>query len=177
MIEMISQLSKITCQAEFIRFDCFCLDIYAEIMYKYYMNEFCLKEHLAARKMMIKDLSSLSGIHASTLSDIINGKVSPRTRTLGRIASALQLSPSELYRQPEAPVSKSGPDMPALPQNGKSPVQNDLYIGNLLFRRLRANPATSRLNLSEQAVLNMDASYLEKLADFLQQIELRFGRS
>lgn len=52
--------------------------------------------------MTLKDLSQVSGISQSNLSNYLNGKISPTLDTLKRIASFLDIEVVELFKEKES---------------------------------------------------------------------------
>lgn len=58
-----------------------------------------LKEILTQRGITLKDFSALSGISQSNLSNYINGNISPTLDTLNKIASNLNISTVELFKE------------------------------------------------------------------------------
>lgn len=56
-----------------------------------------IKEILSQKGMTLKDLSQLSGITQSNLSNYLNGNISPTLDTLIKIASYLEVDIRELF--------------------------------------------------------------------------------
>ncbi|AOR23004.1 helix-turn-helix domain-containing protein [Clostridium taeniosporum] len=64
-----------------------------------YIGEF-LKSKRIEKKLTLKDLSDLSGVGPSTISDIETGKASnPRMITLKKLASSLKISVNDFFNE------------------------------------------------------------------------------
>lgn len=59
--------------------------------------EILLSKIMQDRNLSIRQVSILTGVPRSTLSDILNDKVSPRLDTLEQIARGLKIRISDLY--------------------------------------------------------------------------------
>lgn len=62
---------------------------------------FCLRDILHEKQISIAQLSSKCGISASNLSNYMSGKISPTLDTLNKIADALNVDLTELFRKSE----------------------------------------------------------------------------
>jgi len=60
-----------------------------------------LKEILKEKNLTMAQLADLSGITAANLSNYTNGKVSPTLDSLNKIAKALNIDVTELFRKKE----------------------------------------------------------------------------
>ena len=68
---------------------------------------FRLREILKDRQITIGQFAEISGISQSNLSNYMIGKVSPTLETLNRIANALKIDITELFRKEEDIVLKA----------------------------------------------------------------------
>lgn len=64
-----------------------------------------LRELRYAKSMSIESLAKAAGVSNKTISDIENGKVHPKFRTMRRLCAALGVEPSEVAEF-AAPVKK-----------------------------------------------------------------------
>ena len=62
---------------------------------------FCLRQILHEKGISIVQLSKMSGISSSNLSNYMNGKISPTLETLYKIAEALNVDITELFKKRE----------------------------------------------------------------------------
>lgn len=65
---------------------------------------FCLRDILHEKQISISQLSSMCGISASNLSNYMSGKISPTLDTLNKIADALKIDLTELFKKREEVV-------------------------------------------------------------------------
>lgn len=65
---------------------------------------FCLRDILHEKQISISQLSSKCGISASNLSNYMSGKISPTLDTLNKIADALNIDLTELFKKREEVV-------------------------------------------------------------------------
>lgn len=63
-----------------------------------------IKEILSQKGMTLKDLSRLSGITQSNLSNYLNGNISPTLDTLIKIATHLEIDIRELFGEEEEDI-------------------------------------------------------------------------
>lgn len=68
---------------------------------------FRLREILKDRQITIGQFAEMTGISQSNLSNYMMGKVSPTLETLNRIANALKIDITELFRKEEEIVLKA----------------------------------------------------------------------
>ena len=61
-----------------------------------------LKDILKERNLTLSAFAEQVGISQSNLSNYINGNISPTLETLGKIAKALNISVTELFKEKEA---------------------------------------------------------------------------
>ena len=71
---------------------------------KYRIMVFCLRDILHEKQISIAQLSSKCGISASKLSNYMSGKISPTLDTLNKIADALDIGITELFKKREEVV-------------------------------------------------------------------------
>ena len=64
------------------------------------MAELRIKEVCKEKGVKVMDLSTMIGVSQTNTSNIINGKVNPSLETLEKIASALNVSITELFEEP-----------------------------------------------------------------------------
>lgn len=64
------------------------------------MAELRIKEVCKEKGVKIMDLSTMIGVSQTNTSNIINGKVNPSLETLEKIASALNVRITELFKEP-----------------------------------------------------------------------------
>ena len=55
---------------------------------------------MAKRNLSVRQVSRMTGIPASTISDIMNGKSMPRMDTMEMLAKGLHIKISDLYNSP-----------------------------------------------------------------------------
>lgn len=80
-------------------------------MAKLYVGEWAARRDLAK-----KELAKLSGVSHGTISNLCNRTGKPNASTIQRVASALGLTPAELYEAPQ----KDAFDEPAAPPPARS---------------------------------------------------------
>ena len=62
--------------------------------------EIILDIEMAKRNLSVRQVSRMTGIPASTISDIMNGKSMPRMDTMEMLAKGLRIKISDLYNSP-----------------------------------------------------------------------------
>ena len=64
-----------------------------------------IRMEIARRQMRHEDLETASGVSRTTISAIANGSTDPRVSTLKRIADALGLKMSDLFKEDEQSIA------------------------------------------------------------------------
>ncbi len=59
-----------------------------------------LGEIMYKRNLTIRQVSVMTGLPKSTISDIVSGKTSPRMKTMERLAAGLKVHITDLYESP-----------------------------------------------------------------------------
>ena len=119
-----------------------------------------LREALSARNMLPIELSRLSGIGKSAISQYLSGKVTPKQDKIYRLAQVLRVSESWLmgYDEPmeQSPASD---ELPALTQRDERQIAKDLED---MLHSLKGSAAMGELEDEEDMEL-LKASLLQAM--------------
>ena len=121
-----------------------------------------LREALSARNMLPIELSRLSGIGKSAISQYLSGKVTPKQDKIYRLAQVLKVSESWLmgYDEPmEQSPAPTSDDLPALTQRDERQIAKDLED---MLHALKGSAAMGELEDEEDMEL-LKASLLQAM--------------
>lgn len=121
-----------------------------------------LREALSARNMLPIELSRLSGIGKSAISQYLSGKVTPKQDKIYKLAQALKVSESWLmgYDEPmEQSPAPASDDLPALTQRDERQIAKDLED---MLHSLKGSAAMGELEDEEDMEL-LKASLLQAM--------------
>lgn len=121
-----------------------------------------LREALAARNMLPIELSRLSGIGKSAISQYLSGKVTPKQDKIYKLAQALKVNESWLmgYDEPmEQSPAPASDDLPALTQRDERQIAKDLED---MLHSLKGSAAMGELEDEEDMEL-LKASLLQAM--------------
>ena len=117
-----------------------------------------------AKGLSIMKLRELTGLSKSTISDLENGKSSPTTETLEKIATALKINIEDLFREyPEPPVY-DGPTTSASDDFGvikESTIEKDFSIIPEHF----TSPDMARAYVMKHQIFAASGFYPERMSD------------
>ena len=121
-----------------------------------------LREALSARNMLPIELSRLSGIGKSAISQYLSGKVTPKQDKIYKLAQALKVNESWLmgYDEPmEQSPAPASDDLPALTQRDERQIAKDLED---MLHSLKGSAAMGELEDEEDMEL-LKASLLQAM--------------